>query len=259
MMTNLHVNKIGPFWRRAFTLVEMMISVAIFSLMFILLINFFREGISNTESASVKGDNLRDSRLLILHFEQDAREAAELLDYEETDDHTSIQLRRVKVDLNDDSKRQDEYIIYTLYKQVGQRPMSFCRKSTTAKPAPGELATEAIIKGVTKSSGKVGIIASAVDTSNTIVNTEIAAYNMHLDSSFLNNPFLMVSDKEKERARARYMGKYNGLLVGFDKKERIVALEITFITNDQQNIVNIYRSLIYLRKAYYDKLTDENF
>jgi len=248
--------------KNAFTLVEVMISVAIFSLMFIGLINFFREGIFNTEVSSVQGDNLRDSRLLILHFEQDVRESAELVDYEEADNRTNIQLRKVKVDQNDDSKREDEYIIYTLNKSANGL-VSLCRKTSSTRPSPGDVAKEdkdAIIKGVEKSSGKVGVIASAVDpTTNTPVETEIAAYDMHIDSYYMNHPYFNVSDKQKEKARARYKGKYNGSVVGFDKKEKIVALEITFLTNDQRNNINIYRSLIYIRKAYYDKLTDGNF
>ncbi len=248
--------------KKAFTLVELLIAVAIFSVFFIILINFFMDSLRNTDTANTQADNLRDTRLALLNFEKDIREATAILNFDDNDRYTNIQIKRYKTqNINKDV----EYVIYTLYKfeqSVGGEtlPFSLCRNALNDEPLLTDVAINPIIKGVMKTAGQVGIIAKAVEpTTNREIQTEIAAYNMHYDPSYLNIPFLSFEDKQKERYRARYKGTYNGALVGFNDKAKIVAIEITFITNDQRNKVNVYRSFIYNRKSFYDKLTDENF
>lgn len=247
---------------KAFTLVELLIAVAVFSVFFIILINFFIGGLTNTDTANTQADNLRDTRVTLLHFEKDIREAIEILNFDDNDRYTNIQIKRHQTKA---ANNEVEYVIYTLYKEkqeVGglSIPFSLCRNALKDEPQPSDVAIEPLIKGVMKSSGQVGMIKKAVEpTTGREVESEIAAYNMHYDPSYLNIPFLSYEDKQKERARARYNGKFNGGLVGFTDKKKIVAIEITVITNDQRNNVSVYRSFIYNRKAFYDKLTDENF
>ncbi|HOT76005.1 MAG TPA: type II secretion system protein [Candidatus Wallbacteria bacterium] len=253
-------NFISP--RKAFTLAELLIAIAVFSIFFTILIDFFMGGLRQTDTASTQADNLRDTRLVLLNFEKDIREAIDILNFDDNDRYTNIHIKRYKTK---DVKKEIEYVIYTLYKDkqdVGglTMPFALCRNALNDEPQPTDVAIEPLIKGVMKSSGQVGIIKKAVEpTTNREIETEIAAYNMHYDPSYLNIPFLSYEDKQKERARSRYNGKFNGAPLGFTDKKKIVAIEITFITNDQHNIVNVYRSFIYNRKSFYDKLTDENF
>jgi prepilin-type N-terminal cleavage/methylation domain-containing protein len=258
-MTEFNIFKAS---KKAFTLVELLIAVAIFSIFFIILINFFMDSLRNTDTATTQADNLRDTRLALLNFEKDIREAVAILNFDDNDRYTNIQIKRYKTqNINKDV----EYVIYTLYKfeqNVGgeKLPFSLCRDALINEPLLTDVAITPLIKGVMKTAGQVGIIAKAVEpTTNREIQTEIAAYNMHYDPSYLNIPFLSFEDKQKERYRARYKGTFNGMLVGFNDKTKIVAIEITFITNDQRNKVNVYRSFIYNRKSFYDKLTDENF
>ncbi|HNY11146.1 MAG TPA: prepilin-type N-terminal cleavage/methylation domain-containing protein [Candidatus Wallbacteria bacterium] len=248
--------------KRAFTLVEILMVVFVSALLFIVLINFFKDNLSKFMTAEQQGDNLRDTRLLLINFERDIREATELLNFEDNALYTNIQIKRYKFENKKKEIREPEYVIYTLYKSKQtisgvELPFSLCKN--VLKDAPPQLSDVAItpyIKGVEKNLKQVGIIPKAKDSSNREVQTEIGAYNMHYDPSYLNIPFLSFSDKEKERARSRFLGKYNGALLGFNEKKRIVAIELTFITNDDRNVINVYRSFIYLRKSFYDKLTD---
>jgi len=248
--------------KRAFTLAELLIAIAVFSVFFIILIDFFMGGLRQTDTASTQADNLRDTRLILLNFEKDIREAVEIVNFDDNDRYTNIHIKRYKTK---DVNKEMEYVIYTLYKDkqdIGglSIPFALCRNALNDAPQPSDVAITPMIKGVMKISGQVGIIKKAVEpTTGREIESEVAAYNMHYDPSYLNIPFLSYEDKQKERARSRYNGKHNGAMVGFTDKKKIVAIEITFITNDQHNIVNVYRSFIYNRKAFYDKLTDENF
>lgn len=242
-----------------FTLIEILIAIAVFSMFFIILINFFIDSLNKTDTANTQADNLRDARIALLHFEKDIREAYEILNFEDNPQYTNLQLKHKLTNDN------FEYIIYTLYKEkqnIGgiNIPFSLCRNVLKNEPNPTDVAITPLIKEVEKSSGQVGIIKKALDPiSNTEVVSEIAAYNMHYDPSYLNIPFLSHEDKQKEKARARYNGKFNGSLVGFTDKSKIVAFEITILTNDQRNNISVYNSFIYNRKKFYDNLTDGNF
>ncbi len=248
--------------KKAFTLAELLIAVAVFSIFFMILINFFMDSLHKTDTANTQADNLRDTRLALLNFEKDIREAVSILDFDDNDRYTNVQIKRYKTQNPD---KEEEYVIYTFYKYeqnvAGIKiPFSLCRTTIDHEPLLSDVATHPLIKGVMKSSGQVGIVAKAVEpTTGREIETELAAYNMHYDPSYLNIAFLSYDDKQKERARARYKGRYQGGVVGFTDKAKIVAIEVTFITNDQRNKVNVYRSFIYNRKAFYDKLTDENF
>ena len=251
-----------PSSKKAFTLTELLIAIAVFSVIFIILINFFIDSLNKTDTANTQADNLRDTRLVLLYFEKDIREAVDIINFDDNDRYTNIHIKRYKTK---DANKEMEYVIYTLYKDkqdIGglSIPFSLCRNALNDEPQPSDVAIEPLIKGVMKTSGQVGIIKKAVEpTTGREIESEIAAYNMHYDPSYLNIPFLSYEDKQKERARSRYNGKHNGAMVGFTDKKKIVAIEITFITNDQRNNVSVYRSFIYNRKAFYDKLTDENF
>ena len=242
--------------KKAFTLVEILVVLTIASLMLIFLINFLREGIFQNESANVKVDNLQETRMTLLNFEKDMREAVAILNFYDCDKYTNVQIKKFTNDGKD-----FEYVIYTLYKTeqvivTEKLPFSLCRNVLKSAPASSDVAIKPVMKGIEKSGGQIGMIASAKDSNGNEIYTEIAAYNMHYDPSYINNPYLSYADKEKERARARYNGKYNGATVGFTDKSKIVGFEITVITNDQQKIVNIYRSFIFPRKPFYDALTD---
>ncbi|MEZ7891803.1 MAG: prepilin-type N-terminal cleavage/methylation domain-containing protein [Candidatus Wallbacteria bacterium] len=241
---------------KAFTIVEVLVTLAISSLLLIFLINFFKEGLFQNESADVKADNLRETRMSLLHFEKDMREAAAILNFDDNDKYTNVQIKKYK-----DDGKTFEYVIYTLYKTeqtvvTEKLPFSLCRNVIAEAPKATDVAIKPIIKGVEKSLGQVGLVQSAKDSNGNEIFTEIAAYNMHYDPSYINNPYLSTADKEKERARARYMGRYNNNMVGFTEKSKIVGFEITVITNDQQKIVNVYRSFIFPRKPFYDVLTN---
>ena len=250
--------------KRALTIVEVMIAIAIFSIIFILVMNFMTTGFFETSIGMTKADNLREARLALSFFERDVREAVEIIDFDDNENFTNIQLKRYKFDKRA-AEKEFEYVVYTLYKAeqtiAGQKlPIALCKTIIAHQPAITDVSIEPIIKGVRQSASQVGIIKSAIDkkTNNEIV-TEIAAYGMHYDPVFLNIPGMAYDDLQKERARARYMGKFNGALLGFTDKKKIVAIELTFVTNDQRNNANIYRSFIYNRKVFYDKLTDGNF
>lgn len=247
--------------KRAFTLVEILMVVAVSALLFIVLINFFKDNLSKFMTAETQGDNLRETRLLLINFERDIREAVSLLNFEDNSLYTNIQIKRYKFENKKKDNKETEYVIYTLYKSKQniagvELPFSLCKNVLKDAPQPSDVAITPYIKGIEKNLKQVGIIPKAKDSSNREVVTEVAAYNMHYDPSYLNIPFLSFSDREKERARSRFLGKYNGALVGFNDKKRIVAIELTFITTDDRSVINVYRSFVYLRKSFYDKLTD---
>lgn len=249
---------------RAFTLVEILMVVAVSALLFIVLINFFKDSLSKFLTAEQHGDNLRDTRLLLINFERDIRETVELMNFDDNSLYTNMQLKRYKFENKKKENRELEYVIYTLYKSKQniagvEVPFSLCKNVLKDAPQPSDVAITPYIKGTEKNLKQVGIIQKAKDASNREVQTEVAAYNMHYDPSYLNIPFLSFSDKEKERARSRFLGKYNNALVGFSEKKRIVAIELTFITSDDRNFINVFRSFVYLRKSFYDKLTDGDF
>lgn len=264
MFTSAYEKLKRPSRRRAFTLVEILMSVSVLALLFIVLINFFRGSLSNYMNASLDSDNLRDTRMAIIGFERDIRESIELLNFDDNARYTNIQLARYEFDPKKKDNPAVEYAVYTFYKHKqnvagADVPFSICKNVLKDRPQPSDVAIKPLIKGVEKTKGQVGIIPKAMDKANREIETQIAAYNMHYDPSYLNIPFLSYGDKEKERARSRFMGRYNGAMLGFTDKNKIVAIELTIITTNEREKVNVYRSFVYLRKAFYDKLTDGNY
>ncbi len=250
--------------RRAFTLVEVMMVVAVSGLLFIVLMNFFKDNLQKFQTADNQGDILRDTRMALINFERDVRESVELLNFDDNARYTNLQLKRYLFEgKKAKDKKEYEYVIYTFYKYKQnvagtEIPFSLCKNTLKDAPQPSDVAIRPVLKTVDKkgSNQEIGIIAKAKDASNREFQTELAAYNMHYDPSYLNIPFLSFSDKEKERARSRFLGKYNNTLVGFTDKKRIVAIEITFVTSDGRSNPGVFRSFAYLRKSFYDKLTD---
>jgi len=264
-LDKLKLNKfIGPGnTKRAFTLVEVLVVLAVSGILFIVLMNFFKDNLLKFQTADSQGDNLRGTRLALINFERDIRESVELLNFDDNARYTNVHLKRYLFDKKQKDKKVFEYVIYTFYKYKQnvagtELPFSLCKNILKDAPQPSDVAIEPILKTVDKkgSNQEIGIIAKAKDAANREVQSEIAAYNMHYDPSYLNIPFLSFSDKEKERARSRFLGKYNNALVGFTEKKRIVAIELTFITSDGRSAPSVFRSFAYLRKSFYDKLTD---
>ena len=253
--------------KRAFTLVEILMVVAVSAMLFIVLINFFKDNLQKYQTADHQNDILRETRMSLINFERDVRESVELLNFDDNSRYTNIQLKRYLFEgKKSKDKKEFEYVIYTLYKYKQnvagtELPFSLCKNILKDAPQPSDVAIKPILKSSDKNSEnkEIGIIAKTKDASNREFQTELAAYNMHYDPSYLNIPFLSFSDKEKERARSRFLGKYNGALLGFSDKKRIVAIEITFVTSDGRSPASIFRSFAYLRKSFYDKLTDGDF
>lgn len=238
------------------TLVEILIALAIFSLVTIALINFWREGIVSSQTGMTQADNLQKTRLLLAQFEKDIRESNDVLHYEDTGDATTVHLKR-KVGPFDNPK--DEFLVYTYYKTpvtLGGVAVTcaLCKDVFAEAPDKGKRAEKILIKGIEKSlsANSVGILAEAVDQNNRVWKSHIHAYNIFVDPAYLDKDFLSDADKEEKLARSRFRNAEGS--GGFDDLAKIVAFEIKFFTNDDRNNVKIFHTIAYIRARYYQQI-----
>ena len=244
---------------KGMTLVEIMMALLIFSLVIITIFDFFGGGIKNYGVAQNQAENLKDSRLILQHFEKDIHEALEVLHYEDTQDFTNIQLR-TKKGLVDSAK--DQYVIWTYYKtgfsdEGGKKyPIALCRDEISTVPSPETKAKHIQLKGLDMSSGnRIGLVGSAKDQFGREITTHIYAYNIFYDPAYMDKDFISEQDKDNMAAKARFINvDSNG---GFDKVEDIVAFEISFLTNDDRNNLHFFKSIAYIRALFYQKIYDQ--
>lgn len=250
--------------RRGMTLVEIMIALLIFSLVFIILIDFWKHGISMNETGLGQVDNLQKTRLLLANFEKDIREASEILAYEDTADYTNIQLKRKSGLFGATEKVVDEFLVYTYYKTKttlknaggvpGEVPCALCKEVYSEAPDKSTKAEKIMIKGVEKArtANTVGILPEVLTSDGKRLKSCIYAYNVHIDPGYQDKDFLSAADKESKLAEARF--KSVDTPQGFSDVSQIVAFEIKFLTNDDRNNLNVFSSVAYVRARFYQQI-----
>lgn len=252
-------------FRRAFTVVEIMIGVAIFALLFMLFNEFVFHSRRQAENLFQKGDNLREARLALQRFEFDVRSSSEITNFEETANDISMTLKHVKeVKAGVDPLTADtisyDYITYSFYlADQGQiKALSLVRSQSDTDPGAGA-------KAGTKPEDKV-LLKSYADnlTANTIgVMKEyefpvVGVGVIKRESKFFaidNNYYVNVMlddavtpDKKDEMiAKATYKGKHNGAEVGFTDIKKANGVWLRFIITDNNKNVNYFDQLVYLR------------
>lgn len=241
------------------TLVEILIALSIFSILTIILINFWRHGIVSSQTGMTQADNLQKTRLLLAQFEKDIREATEVLHYEDTGDATVVHLKR---SVGPFDKPEDEFLVYTYYKTqttLGgvQVTCALCKDTYKDAPEKGKRAEKVLIKGIEKSltANSVGILPEAVDQNNRVWKSHIYAYNIFVDPAYLDKDFLSDTDKDAKLALARF--KNADSASGFDDIQKIVAFEIKFFTNDDRNNVKVFHTIAYVRARYYQQIYEQ--
>lgn len=246
--------------RRGLTLVEVLIALALFSLMFIGMMDFWKSGINSFSAGSGQADNLQQIRLTLAHFEKDMREAMEVVHYEDNADHTTLQIRKISGLVDNPI---DVFIIYTYYKKTvdlgnyGQMPGALCREEYSEQQDPSVLARKPAIRAVDKalSGNRVGIVHEAENGLGQKIHCYIYAYNIYYDPGYQDKEFLSPADKEAMAARARFKN-IDSATGGFDKLDDIVAFEIQFLVNDDRNNLKQFRQVIYIRSLFYQQVYD---
>ncbi len=255
--------------RRAFTLVEIMIGVAIFALLFVLFNEFVFHSRRQTENLFQKGDNLREARIALQRLEFDVRSSTSVTDFEETADAITMTLKHVKevktgVDpLTNDTLAYD-YITYTFYltdQTAGGRQikaLSLVRADSDTDPGAGAKAgtkpeDKILLKSFTDnlSANTIGIIK---EEEFPIIGVGVVKRNSRffvIDENYYMNIMLddsITLDKKDEMiAKASYKGKYNGTEVGFTDITKANAVWFRFIIGDNNKNVNYFDQVVYLR------------
>jgi prepilin-type N-terminal cleavage/methylation domain-containing protein len=243
------------------TLVEIMMALLIFSLVMIVLINFWMDGMIKVTQGQEQADNLQAVRLTLSHFEKDVREATQVVHYIDDVEQTTLILKK-KVGYMDDPK--DQFVIWTYYKKTielgnhGKLDGALCRDTFDEEPTTDTRALDPQIMAFTKSKtgNRVGIYHEADDTDGNRVHSYLYAYNIYYDPGYQDKDFLTSTDKDNMAARARFRNADSSTW-GFDKVEDIVAIEIRFLINDDRNNVKLYRDVIYIRSLFYQKVYDQ--
>ena len=262
-------NKPSGVRRRAFTLVEIMIGVAIFALLFVLFNEFVFHSRRQTENLFQKGDNLREARMALQHLEFDVRSSTSVTDFEETADAITMTLKHIKevkagVDpLTADTVTYD-YITYTFYltdQTAGGRQikaLSLVRADSDADPGPGAKAgtspeDKILLKSFTDnlSTNTIGILK---EEEFPVVGVGVVKRDSRffvIDENYYMNIMLddaiTIDKKDEMIAKASYKGKHNGTEVGFTDITKANAVWFRFIIGDNNKNVNYFDQVVYLR------------
>lgn len=257
------MKKIAPAHRqvrsRAFTLVEILIAVAVFALLFWLFNEFMMHGRRQTENLLEKGDNLRNTRLALQDLEKDVRESCDIIDYVNDADVISMILKHVKKVENDETINYN-YVTYTYYKtqqNVGGKtyqPLSFVRGISDAEPAAGTKASGKVLLSGTANNltkNRIGVLSDyefAVAGAGTVKKeTKFQILNTKYDAAVMLDIALDQAKKDEMLAKATYKGEYNGAVVGFSDIKSAVAVMLQFIVADNNQNVNYFNEIVYMR------------
>jgi len=250
---------------KGFTVVEIMIGVLIFALLFMGFNEFMMHGRRQAENLFQKGDNLRETRLALQWFEKDVRSSAEILEYDENQDRITMTLKHVKeIKANVDPITSDtmvyDYIIYTFYLKAQSvngkdfKPLYFVRAQTDTLPAAGAMASDNILL----KSGKDNITENPIGV---LPNHEFVidgVGTVKKESKFFvidTNYYVIVAfddavtqeKKDEMVAKATYKGKYNGSAVGYTDIKNSAGVWLQFIIGDNNKNVYFFNQIIYLR------------
>jgi len=263
---NKNIIKTEYIVRRAFTMVEIMIAVAVFALLFMMFNEFVFHSRRQAENAFQKSDNLRETRLALQHFEFDVRSSSAITNFEVIDgDATTMTLKHVKeIKSGLDPVTSDtmvyDYITYTFYhkdqtvksKQI--KALTLAKDVADTDPGAGAKASDKILlksfeDGIT--ANPIGVKKEedfAIDGVG-IVKKESKFFV--IDNNYYVNVMLddaVTPDKKEEMiAKATFKGKYNGSEVGFTDIKNAIAVWLQFIITDNNKNINFFDQLIYLR------------
>ncbi len=252
-----------------FTLVEIMIGIAIFVILFLLFNEFVFHSRRQAENIFQKGDNLRDARLALQRMEFDARSSAAITDYEETADAITMTLKHVKeIKINTDPAANDtidyDYITYTLYltdQNAGSRQIkafSLLRSHVDNDPGPqakaGSNPNDRIVLKSYNDNLTDNTIGVLKEYEFPVVGIGVVKRESKffiIDNNYYVNVLLddtVTPDKKDEMiAKASYKGKYNGAEIGFTDITKAIGVCFRFIISDNNKNVNYFDQIIYLR------------
>ena len=255
--------------RKAFTIVEIMVGVAIFSLLFLVFNEFVFHSRRQAENLFQKGDNLREARLALQRFEFDVRSSSAVTNFEETSDAVTMTLKHVKeVKAGADPLTSDtidyDYITYSFYftdqnvngKQI--KALTLARSQADADPGPGAKAGGGAEDRILLKSFADNLTANTIGVLKESEFPVVGVGVVKRESKFFvidNNYYMNVMlddavtlDKKDEMiAKATYKGKYNGSEVGFTDISRAIGVWFRFIISDNNKNVNYFDQLVYLR------------
>lgn len=244
---------------RGLTLVEILIATAILALVVIMLIDFWKNGMSFWRTGANQAEISQGVRLSLANFERDIREAVDVLHYEDTAADTNLQLKRLSGPFD---KPEDEYVVYTWYKsKVTLKGVEYncalCKDTLREAPDKAYKAGRVLIKGVDQYAARasVGILPGALDQNNRMWKSHIHAYDIHIDPGYMDKDFLTEYDKDEKLALARF--KNVDTPGGFDDVAKIVSFELKFFTNDDRNNVKVYRTIATVRSRYYHQIYEQ--
>jgi len=245
--------------RRAFTLVEILIAVAVFALLFWLFNEFMMHGRRQTDNLMDKADNLKNARLAIQWMEKDVRESCDITDFVNDADVITMTLKHVKKIENDETINYN-YMTYTLYKtqQVSGGktfpPLTLVRGISDADPGPGKRADGDILltsKTNNLTKNPIGVLMDydfVLDGVGTFKKeTKFQILNTKYDAAVMLDPLLDQTKKDEMLAKATYNGEYNGAVVGFTDVKGAVAVMLQFIIADNNQNVNYFSQVVYMR------------
>lgn len=250
---------------KGFTVVEIMIGLLIFALLFMGFNEFMMHGRRQTENLFQKGDNLRETRLALQWFEKDVRSSVEILEYDEDLDRITMTLKHVKeIKANVDPITSDtmvyDYIIYTLYlkqKTVNGKdlkPLYLVRTQTDTQPAAGAMASDNILLKSGKDNiteNPIGVLPNHEFVIDGVGTVKKESKFFVIDTNYYVNIALddtITPDKKEEMiAKATYKGKYNGAVAGYTDIKNSAGVWLQFVIGDNNKNVYFFNQIIYMR------------
>ncbi len=250
---------------KGFTVVEIMIGVFLFALLFMGFNEFMMHGRRQAENLFQKGDNLRETRLSLQWFEKDVRSSVEILEYDENADRITMTLKHVKeIKANVDPVASDtmvyDYITYTFYlkqQTVNGKvfmPFYFVRTQADTLPAAGAMASDNILlkSGKDNLTGNpIGVLPKndfVIDGVGTVTKESkffVIDTNYYVNVTFDDT---LAQDKKDEMvAKATYKGKLNGAAVGYTDIKNSAGVWLQFIIGDNNKNVYFFNQIIYMR------------
>lgn len=255
--------------RAAFTLVEIMIGVAIFALLFMFFNEFVFHSRRQAENLFQKGDNLREARLALQRFEFDVRSSAEVTNFEESANDISMTLKHVKevkagVDPLTAETMSYDYITYSFYladQNVGGKQikaLSLVRSQADDDPGAGAKAGAKPEDRILLKSYADNLTANTIGVMKEYEFPVVGVGVVKRESKFFaidNNYYVNIllddavtPDKKDEMvAKASYKGKHNGAEVGFTDIKKANAVGLRFIITDNNKNLNYFDQVVYLR------------
>jgi len=243
---------------KGFTVVEIMIAVLIFALLFIVFNDFLSHGRRQAENTLQKGDNLREARLSLQWLEKDVRESCEILEYENNDEMITMTLKHVKniKKDTDDEPVEYDYITYTLYKKeqtIGStqiRPMMLMRAKSDTQPAALNKAADTKLLDSKKDNltgNTIGVLAEAeLPYNNATIKKESRFFVLdgNYDFSMMLDDTADYAKKEEMITKATYKSDK-----GFTDIKKAMAVWIQFSIGDNNKNINYFDQIVYMRSA----------